>query len=94
MTFELNIKCLWQNAAASNHLEITKIKWSEKSDPIAVVKTAHTLRQLQPGSWKIHIKLRIEELTNLPSALQELTKFPHFKNAHPLTRYSVKEFIR
>ena len=90
MTFELNIKCLWQHPATSNHLEITKIEWSEISDPIVI--TAHSLRQLQPGNWKILIKPGIEEQTNL-SALHEFTKFPHFKNTHPLTRHLVEELI-
>ena len=92
MTFEINIKCLWQHPATSNLLEITKIEWSETSDPI--VMTTHSLRQLQPGNWKIPIKPGTEEQTNLFSALQELTKFPHFKNTHPLTRYLVKKLIR
>ena len=92
MTFELNIKCLWQHPATSNHLEITKIEWREASDPIVI--TAHSLRQLQPGNWKLLIKPGSEEQTNLPSALQEFTKFPHFKNTHPLTRHLVKELIR
>ena len=91
MTFELNIKCLWQQPATSNHLEITKIEWSEISDPIEI--TAHSLRQLQSGKWKIPIKPGTEELTNLLSALQEFRKFPHFKDTHPLTRYLVKELI-
>ena len=92
MTFELNIKCLWQHLATSSHLEITKIEWSEKSDPIVI--TAHSLRQLQPGTWKISIKSGTEELSNLLSSLQEFTKFPQFRNTHPLTRYLVKEIIR
>ena len=92
MTFELNIKCLWQHPATNNHLEITKIEWSEKSDPIVI--TAHSLRQLQPGNWKIPIKPGTEAQTNLFSALQEFTKFPHFKHTHPLTRHLVKELIR
>ena len=92
MTFELNIKCLWQHPAASNHLEITKIEWREASDPI--VMTAHSLRQLQPGNWKILIKPGTEEQANLLSALQDFTKFPHYKNTHPLTRHLVKELIR
>ena len=92
MTFELNIKCLWQHPATSSHLEITKIEWSEKSDPIVV--TAHSLRQLQPGNWKIPIKPGTEEQANLLSALQEFTKFPQFKNNHPLTRHLVKKLIR
>ena len=59
MTSELNIKCLWQHPATSNHLEITKTKWSEISDPMVI--TAHSLRQLQPGNWKIPIKPGTEE---------------------------------
>ena len=92
MTFELNNKCLWQHPATSNHLEIPKIKWSQISDTIVI--TAHSLRQLKPGNWKIPIKLGTEEQTNLLSAVQEFTKFPRFKNTHPLTRYLVKELIR
>ena len=89
---ELNIKCLRQHSATSNHLEITKIEWSEVSDPIVI--TAHSLRQLQPGNWKIPNKQGTEELTNLLSALQGFTKFPHYKNTHPLTRHLVKELNR
>ena len=92
MTFELNIKCLWQHPATSNHLEITKIEWREASDPI-VIRT-HSLMQLQPGNWKFPIKPGTEEQTNLLSALQDFTIFPHFKNTHRLTRYLVKELIR
>ena len=92
MTFELNNKCLWQHPATSSHLETTKIEWSEKSNPIVI--TAHCLRQIQPGTWKISIKPRTEELSNLLSSLQEFTKFPQFRITHPLTRYLVKELIR
>ena len=92
MTFELNIKCLRQHPATSSHLEITKIEWSEKSDPIVI--TAHSLRQLQPGTWKISIKPRTEELFILLSSLQEFTILPQFRNTHPLTRNLVKELIR
>ena len=92
MTFELNIKCLWQHPATSNQLEITKIEWREASDPIVI--TAHSLRQLQPGNWKLLIKPGSEEQANLLSALQYFTKFPHFKNTHPLTRQLVRELIR
>ena len=92
MTFEPNIKCLWQHLATSNHLEITRNKWSEISDPIVI--TAHCLRQLQPGNWKIPVKLGTEELTIHLSALQEFTKFPQLKNTHPLSRHLVKELIR
>ena len=92
MTFELNIKYHWHCPATSNHLEITKIKWSDASDP--TVKTAQSLRQLQSGSWKIPVKPRTEELTNLLSGLQEIAKFLHFKNTHPLTGHFVKEIFR
>ena len=92
MTFERNIKCLWQHPATTNHLEITRIEWSEVSDPIIII--AHSLRQLQPGNWKIFIKPEYEELTNLLSALQEFTKFPHFENTHSSTRHSNIELIR
>ena len=85
LTFELNIKCPWQQPATSNQLEITKIEWSEVSDPIVI--TAHSLRRLKPKNWKIPIKPGTEELTNLLSALQKFAKFPHFKNTHPLTRH-------
>ena len=92
MTFELYAKCLWQHPATSSHLEITKIEWSEITDPIVI--TAHSLRQLQPGNWKIPVKPGTEEQTNLLSALQEFTKFPQFRNTQPLTRHLVKELIR
>ena len=92
MTFELNIKCLWQHPATSIHLEITKREWREASDPIVI--TAHSVRQLQPGNWKFPIKPGTEEQANLLSALQDFTKVPHYKNTHPLTRHLVKELIR
>ena len=68
---------------------ITKIEWREESDPIVI--TAHSLKQLQPGNWKLPIKPGTEEQTNLLSALQEVMKFPHFKNTHPLTIHLVRE---
>ena len=92
MTFELNVKYLWQHCATKNHLEITKIEWREAYDQIVI--TAHSLKQLQPGNWNIPIKPETEEQTNLLSALQEFTKFPHFRNTHPLTRHLVRELIR
>ena len=92
MTFEINIKCLWQHPITCSHLEITKIEWREASEPIVI--TGHSLRQLQPGIWKLLIKPGSEEQANLLSALQEFTKFPHFKNIHPLTRHLVRELIR
>ena len=92
LTFELNIDCLLRRPATKNHMEITRTAWSEISDSIVIA--AHNLRQLQLGNWKIPIKPRTEELMNLPSAFQEFTKFPHFKNTHPLTIHLVKELIR
>ena len=91
MTFELNVKCLWELPASSNHLEIAKFNWMEVSVPI--VTTAHSLRQLQPENWIIPIKPRTEELANLISALQEFTKFPKVKNTHTLAKHSVKKPI-
>ena len=76
----------------SNHLEITKIEWSEISDPIVI--TPHNLRQLQPGKWKIPIKPRTEELKYLLAALQDFKKFTHLKKTHLLTRHLGKELIR
>ena len=92
MTFELHKKCLCQRHAKSNHLQITKMEWSGISEPI--VKTAHSLRQLQAGNWKIPIKPGTDEQTNLLSALQKVPKFPHFKNTHSLTRNLVRDLIR
>ena len=91
MTSELNIKCLWRHPATSFHLEITKIQWSEVSGPI--VNAAHCLTPLQRRNGKIPTKARTEVLTNLLSALQEFTKFPHFENTHPFTKHLVKELI-
>ena len=92
MTFELNIKCLWQHPDTSNHLEITKIEQSELTDPIVI--TAHSLRQLQLKNLETPILLKTRELTNLLLAQQDFTKFLQFKNTHPLTRHLVKELIR
>ena len=92
MTFELNIKCLWQHPATSNHLEITEMEWREASEPIVI--TAHILRQLQPGNWKIPIKPGTEEQTNLFSALQKFMKTPQFGTIHPRNRHLVRDLIR
>ena len=92
MTSEINIKCLWQHPITSSHLGIKKIEWREVSDPIVI--TAHSLRQLQTGAGKLLIKPGSEEQANLLSALQDFTKFPHFKNIHPLTRNLLRELIR
>ena len=92
MTFELKIKCLWQHPATSNQLEITKIEWRVAADPVVI--TVHSLRQLQPGNWKIPIKSGTEEQAHLLSALREFTKFPRFKNTHSLTIHLVRELMR
>ena len=34
MTYELNLKCIWQHPTTGNHLEITKIVWGEVEKPI------------------------------------------------------------
>ena len=73
-------------------MEVTKKEWRESSDPILI--TALSLRQLQSGTWKVPIKPGTEEQANLLSALQDFTKFSHYKNTHPLTRHLVKELIR
>ena len=89
MTFEPNIKCLWQHPTTSNHLDVTWIEGSEVSHPIVI--TAQKLKQLQPGNWKISIKPRSDELTSLLPTSQEFTKFPQFKNTHRLSRHLVKK---
>ena len=33
MTYELNLKCLWQHPVTGNHLEITIIVWGEVEKP-------------------------------------------------------------
>ena len=53
MTFELNIKCLWQHPATINHLEIKEFEWSQVLDPI--VFRANSLRQVLSGILKIPI---------------------------------------
>ena len=91
MTFELDIKCIWQHPATKNHLEITKIERSETDQPIVI--TVNSLRQLQPGIWKLPIKQGSQELTNLLAALLEYSVFSRFNNTHPLTSYLVKELL-
>ena len=54
MTYELNLKCIWQHPTTGNHLEITKIVWGEVKKPITL--TVRSLRQAQSGTWKIPIK--------------------------------------
>ena len=67
MTYELNLKCIWQHPVTGNHLEITKIVWGEVEKPIII--TVKSLRQAQPGTWKIPIKQDTEDLINLLSSL-------------------------
>ena len=35
MTYELNLKCIWQHPTTGSHLEITKIVWGEVEKPEA-----------------------------------------------------------
>ena len=76
MTYELNLKCIWQHPTTGNHLEITKIVWGEVEKPIII--TVRSLRLTLPGTWKIPIKQDTEGLINLLSSLVEFTKFPFF----------------
>ena len=91
MTYELNLKYIWQHPTTGNHLEITKIVWGNFEKPIIV--TVRSLRQAQPGTWKIPIKENTEDLINLLSSLVDFTKFPFFTQAHPLQKHQVKELI-
>ena len=89
MTYELNLKCIWQHPTTGKHLEITKIVWGEVEKPIII--TVRSLRQAQPGTWKIPIKPDTEDLINLLSSLIDFTKFPFFAQAQPLQKHLVKE---
>ena len=91
MTYELNLKCIWQHPTTGNHLEITKIVWGEVEKPIII--TVKSLRQAQPGIWKIPIKQDTEGLINLLSSLVEFTKFPFFTKSHPQHKQLVEELI-
>ena len=91
MTYELNLKCIWQHPTTGNHLEIPKIVWGEVQKPIIIM--VKSLRQAQPGTWKIPIKQDTEYLINLLSSLVNFTKFPFFAQAHPLQKHLVKELI-
>ena len=92
MTFELNIKCIWKHPATNTHLEIIKIEWSDTDQPLVI--TVISLRQLQPGIWKLPIKQGSQDVTNLLSAIHEYLVFPKIKNTHPLTRYLVKKSLQ
>ena len=48
MTFEFNLKCVWQRPTTENHLEITKIVRGEVEKPI--ILTVRNLRQAQPAT--------------------------------------------
>ena len=91
MTYELNFKCIWQHPTTGNHLEITKIVWGEVEKPIII--TVKSLRQAQPGTWKIPIKQDTEDLINLLSSLVDFTKFPLFAQARPLQNHLVEKLI-
>ena len=91
MTYELNIKCIWQHPVTGNHLEITKVVWGEGEKPIII--TVRSIRQAQPGTWKIPINQDTEDLINLLLSLVDFTKSPFFAQAHPLQKHLVKELI-
>ena len=91
MTFELNLKCIWQHLTNGNHLEITKFIWGEVEKPI--IETVGSSRQAQPGTWKLPIKQDTQDLITLLSSLIEFTKFPFFNKSQPLQKQLVKELI-
>ena len=91
MTYELNLKCIWQHPTTGNHLEIRRIVWGEVEKPI--ILTVKSLRQTQAGTWKIPIKQNTEDLINLLLFLVDFTRFPFFAQAHPLQKHLVKELI-
>ena len=84
MTYEVNLKCIWQHLTTGKHLEITKNVWGEVEKPIKI--TARSLRLAQPGTWKIPIKQDTEGLINLLSSLVGLTKFSSSTKSHPLQK--------
>ena len=91
MTFELNLKCIWQHPINGNHLEITKIVWGEIEKPIII--TVRCLRPAQPGTWEKPIKKDTEDLIKLLSSLLEFVNFPLFTKSHPLQKQLVEELI-
>ena len=84
MTYEFNLKCTWQHPTTGKHLQITKIVWGENEQPIMI--TVKSLRQAQPGTWKIPIKQDTEDLINLLSSLVDFIKFPSLLK---LTHYKI-----
>ena len=91
MTYELNLKCIWQHPTTGNHLEITKIVWGEVEKP--KILTVKSLQQAQPGTWKISTKQDREGLINLLLSLVEFTNIPFFTESHPLQKHFVEEII-
>ena len=89
MTFELNLKCIWQNATIGNHLEIGNIVWGELGKPKII--TVRSVRQSQPGTWKMPIRQDTEELINLLLSFVEFTKFSFFTKAHRPQKQLVKK---
>ena len=91
MTYELNLKCIWQYPTTGNHLEITKIVWREVEKSIMII--VRSLRQAQPGSWKIPIGQDTEDLINFLFSLVDFSKFPFFAKSHPLPKQLVMKPI-
>ena len=91
MTYELNLKCIWQHPTTGNHLEITKIVWAEIEKLIII--TVRSLRLAQPGTWKLPIKQDTEGLINLLSSFVEFTKFPFFTKSHPMQKQLVENLF-
>ena len=48
MTYELNLKCIWQHLTTGNLLEITEDVWGEVEKPNII--TVRNLRLSQPGT--------------------------------------------
>ena len=40
MTFQPNLKCIWQHPTTANHLEVTKIVWEKVEKPIIITVTS------------------------------------------------------
>ena len=89
MTYEPNLKSIWQHPTTGNHPERTKVIWGEVEKSIII--TVRSLRLAQPGAWKIPTKQDTEGLINLLSSLVEFTKFPFFVKSHPLQKQLVEE---
>ena len=91
MTYEFNLKCIWQHPTTGNHLVITKSVCGEVGKPIII--TVRSLRQTQPRTWKKPIKQDTEDLINLLSSLVKFTKFLFFNKLHTLQKQLVEELI-